>query len=418
MTTPETSLQKGALGGFLLAALLILILRKPEALFAAQLWAEDGPIFLKQEHDFGPAAMFIPYAGYLCMLQRLVAFAAGFAPLLWIPTVYAWASFFIFAGVCAVILFSSRLSISDLSRMAWVATLVLVPHSGEVYLNLTNAPWITITLLIVFLLSRPALTRNQWIADALLLALLGLTGPCLILLFPLLLWKSFHTRQHRSANLWLPLIALGTCLIQAELIAQSGRTALPSVNTDIFEWLKLAIHFSGGLFLGVERPERFGFWVALVLSLVPMALTLWLFFSQKRERSHFHVAAWMLPAAGALVFGGAVMSVRDLPSALRFFNGGRYFYVPYVTLIWCYLLFVFEKESRFSQRAVAAFLLALVAYSTSTHFHAKKQGRFEFARYVESYEQGQAVSFVVPPSAEWKVDLDPHEQWRGRFKWF
>jgi hypothetical protein len=64
------------LWGCVLAAAVLLALRKPWALHTPQFWAEDGSIFMTQDDLLGPRAFLVPYNGYLHLLPRLVAWIA------------------------------------------------------------------------------------------------------------------------------------------------------------------------------------------------------------------------------------------------------------------------------------------------------------------------------------------------------
>ncbi len=47
--------------------------RRPDALFSAQPWAEDGGVFLTQAISNSWGSLLIPYAGYLHTFPRLLA---------------------------------------------------------------------------------------------------------------------------------------------------------------------------------------------------------------------------------------------------------------------------------------------------------------------------------------------------------
>jgi hypothetical protein len=58
---------------FLVSSVLI-IARMPNRVFEGYLWAEDGPIFLKAAFENGASSIFTPYAGYLSLTTRLIAY--------------------------------------------------------------------------------------------------------------------------------------------------------------------------------------------------------------------------------------------------------------------------------------------------------------------------------------------------------
>lgn len=122
-------------------ALLVLGARKPWALLTPQLWAEDGTIHLNDYEQSGARAFFIPYRGYLHLLPRLIAWLAG-----QLTDVVNWPAFYNGGALLTTALLLVRMTSRrlDLPGKPWlVLAFVLVAHSGEVFLNITNLHWLT-----------------------------------------------------------------------------------------------------------------------------------------------------------------------------------------------------------------------------------------------------------------------------------
>ena len=75
---------------------LILFYRKPGTLHNPQFWAEDGTTFFRENIERGAWAIFQPYAGYLLVIPRIVAWLAGLLPSVYAPRIYSLASLAIF----------------------------------------------------------------------------------------------------------------------------------------------------------------------------------------------------------------------------------------------------------------------------------------------------------------------------------
>ena len=75
---------------------LILFYRKPGTLHNPQFWAEDGTTFFRENIQRGAWAVFQPYAGYLLVIPRFVAWLAGLLPSIYAPRIYSLASLAIF----------------------------------------------------------------------------------------------------------------------------------------------------------------------------------------------------------------------------------------------------------------------------------------------------------------------------------
>lgn len=195
------------LNGWVLAALAsLLLLRRPDALLAPQLWAEDGSVFLLGQDAHGFAAVLQPYMGYLHTLPRLTAWAADtLLDVAWWPAFYNAVAFAVWLGLLAR-LFSPRL---NLPQRPWLAAGVLLAvQTPEIFLNLTNAQWAGALLLLQqTLLTRPA-GRGERTADLTLVALFGLTGPFVIPLLPLFAWRWWRDRHRDNVAV---LVVAGLC---------------------------------------------------------------------------------------------------------------------------------------------------------------------------------------------------------------
>src|ERR1700704_3343403 len=65
-----------------LSSVLIVVSRRPDVLFHAQFWAEDGKFWYADAYNLGAVQPFLhPAAGYFQTLPRLAALLAQFVPL-------------------------------------------------------------------------------------------------------------------------------------------------------------------------------------------------------------------------------------------------------------------------------------------------------------------------------------------------
>lgn len=86
-----------------LAPLLIIYTRAPDAFHSPNFWAEDGVIFFRQWQALGLSSLFETYNGYLHLAPRLVAALAGWAPLEQTIAIYVVASLAFAVWVSATI---------------------------------------------------------------------------------------------------------------------------------------------------------------------------------------------------------------------------------------------------------------------------------------------------------------------------
>lgn len=154
--------------GFL--ALIFLIYKTPHSFINPQFWAEDGVIFFQNAH-LGFHAFITPYAGYLHVIPRLCAYLSYKldVDLLYLPTFYA-----VFSLICTLLIFflvlNNRLCLSRPAKLAMALSIILIPHSGEVFLNITNLHWIlAIYIILSFIQPQASTLRNEVIETCILI---------------------------------------------------------------------------------------------------------------------------------------------------------------------------------------------------------------------------------------------------------
>jgi len=196
---------------------LVLFLRKPDSLRNPQFYAEDGTVFFIGARQLGLQAFLTPYGGYLHMLPRTIAYAAGFFDPLWTPAVYNGVALCIDVAVVAM-LFSQRVRLP--AKPVLALALALVPHNGEVFLSLTDLQWLLALALVLLLLTDDAATAAQRWFDRGALALCGLTGPFLCFLSPLFVMRAAVRRTREAAT--LAVLALLAAALQANYLRLSG----------------------------------------------------------------------------------------------------------------------------------------------------------------------------------------------------
>ncbi|WP_088892088.1 hypothetical protein [Leptolyngbya ohadii] len=348
-------------------AAIVLAIRKTGALLNPQFWAEDGPIFFLQQYEEGAIAIFKPYAGYLLLIPRLVAlFADTFFSYAAVPLVYNLASL-ILTLIVAASVFSPRFQVRY--KPLFALAIVLVPlYSNEVFLNITNVQWILALLpLIVLLKEEPDRSYGnvqvQWAIDIAAIVLCGLTGPFIVLMMPLFIWRRFVDRSHYRRIALLAVVSVS--LIQILFIVsdsgggQEGSTLLSLIGNIPRQMNILGYRVFAGLFIGIKAPyslSRYFFVLYLILVFVMLRYAV----PKKNYLIPFCLIfqALILLAAFAK-FGDGVSVLIPVGD-----HGIRYFYIPYVMLTWSLLVLLesHEKPIRF----LTAILLTLVVISSLT----------------------------------------------------
>lgn len=317
------------------AAVGILVLRKPWALLTPQLWAEDGSVHLNDVDAWGARAFLIPYRGYLHLLPRLIAwFAPHVADVAHWPGIYNSAALVVTAYLFARMA-SPRL---NLPGKPWMTlAFVLIPHSGEVFLNITNLHWLAdIFLVQQFLINRPA-TTLQRVGDHLALILAGLSDPCALVFLPLFVWRAWHDRDRDSVGM---LVVVALCAgIQGYFLRSTGLHYDGPMQP--FHLLRLLSVMGSRLvvwpFLGRHATSLLpAFSQALIGTAVVLVIVVWALRRDPRRPVRARIlAAWALLAIGCL------FRIRPDTWTVGLDNlsfAEPYFYATRLLLVWVVIL--------------------------------------------------------------------------------
>lgn len=339
-----------------------------------QLWSEDI-VFFGQNWLLGPAALWDSYAGYLHTLPRLIAlFASLFSPA-FSPLIYLLATL---ASLLAIALCIHSRLIRLPAAWALLVAVTLVPHNGEVFLNITNLQWFCALLLLAAVFidnSEPVDYRALLLY--LLVALAALSSLTVLLALVLCVLRigwalavrrsagfarrlaSIDTPDGRLQQLY---IITGICalaaLLQLYCLSQNtyrAEDSLASLSLAFNDWFP-AYRIMSFRILGPYVNNALGVNACtLIYSLASIAM---LVFALLRKR-HFQQQLCLL----LFVVGLAFLLAMKFKSHLLLFTIGdmadRYFYVPRIILLWQLLLTIDRTVGRILLLGVAMALLLL-----------------------------------------------------------
>lgn len=212
-----------------LAAVLIVISRRPDAVFHPQFWAEDGAVWFAQAHSLGAwRALLQPETGYFCMLPRLAAAMAQLVPLSAAPLLFNLIAIVVQVLPVNFLVSSRFASLASLpSRMLIGLLYLALPNSFEVNANITNAQWHLALVACMIVVAEPARSWAWRCFDLCLTLFSALTGPFSIMLLPVaaIMW-GWRRRSRWSITLLIAL-ACGALLQVATLLRTGGAARVP-----------------------------------------------------------------------------------------------------------------------------------------------------------------------------------------------
>lgn len=289
------------------AVALILVWRCFDALMQPEFWAEDGTVFWKTAYD-GQLAWSEPYAGYLHIIPRTIAWLTQAFPITLHPLVFAWSSIAV-AAWAAYVISMQRL------RYAWLLglTVALLPYI-EVLANITNIQWTTgCALLVIAIAPQISLSRHT----AVFAGLASLTGPFAIFAAPVAAINALRTRT-RASFLMAGIIGLGAMVQLLVLLTTDTPGGSTGETPGIVQNLLI---LSGGTIGRLAEGENMP---RLRMVLVLVASMAFAFYREKDARFDRALAAFMffgIWASVSLKFGSGINQLAST------YSGDRYFHI-------------------------------------------------------------------------------------------
>lgn len=370
---------------------LFLVARKTHAFVDPQLYAEDGLVFLNHHLEYGVHALFVPNTGYYHLIPRLIAYLAGMVPTVFTPAIYNYAAVLFSVAVAAQACFVFlRLGMSRWWSPLMGIALAVVPHTGEVFVSLTNLQWFG-SIALVLLLIEPSQTCG-WgtVARTISAFLLGMTGPFSLFLSPLFIARALVDRT--CARIVVASVVAGCGVIQAsemgwlfQQVDVPGSFSLLATVDGLFE------RTLGNLFVA-SAFAAWAQWMVVVLALVVLVRG----FVRDHRRSDAEALIWLLLACFSLLVPVAY-KFRFHMERLDGMNGDRYFFVAKVLLVWTVILLARGQWTQWQPKVAFVVLVICLTASTATRFKAPKWEHLEWGKYADAIDRQEAVVIPIQP---------------------
>jgi hypothetical protein len=375
---------------YVVVCLGLLFIRMPDRFLNAQFYAEDGYLY-EQAIRFGYHSIFASYAGYLLLIQRLIAYAASYLNPSYVPLFFNCMAMAAVGLVCARIL-SKRV---NLALKPWLAlNFVLWPHTEDIFVCMENMMWVVSILLLILLVTEAPDQKYSILLDSTVVFLAGLTGVFSILFLPLFILRAFLKRS--SYSYIIASLVFFTALVQIYFVIHSYKQDFTLTIPWHDMWYIPAIigyQSLAHLFFG-NAVDLIHYPMLTLLGFITVVLIIYLLMTSVGNKQEFYtkaliLAAMLITAAASLFRLKHSLSVLITEEQL-----GRYFFIAQVCFIW---LLAFEyKKAEFSKHiAIACFSLFIL--TSAAYFKVKPLKDLHWKVYSKHVVKGAYYDIPINP---------------------
>jgi len=397
-------------------ALIILVSRRPDALFQPQFWAEDGTVFYANAYNLGGIrSLFLPLVGYFQTFPRLITAGVQLFPLIWAPLICNLSAM-VLQILPVNLIISSRFSpfIPSFAIRLFIAFLYLAkPSSYEIHANITNSQWHLALLACLVLAAMPSQFLVWKVFDVAVIILSGISGPFSIMLFPLAILCRWLRLGKPKAALILVLgiaslvqgltilLTVGTSRPKASFIGVIPEAIARVIGGQIF--LSPLIGQRGYGKLLIDFP-RYSSWIALLAALIGIYLMLYALLKAPPELRLFIIFSSMISTAAL-----AAPTITNWQDLLQPWVGGRYWLIPRLTFVTT-LLWLVQRQSLLHLRRIAILAFSIMLIGITLDWQYTPFGNFQFEYYVNKFENlssGSKIRIPINPHY-WYMELTKH----------
>ena len=394
----------------------VVVSRRPDVLFNAQFWAEDGKTWYADAYNLGVILPFLhPAAGYFDTFPRLAALAGLLLPLGMVPLMFNCIAI-VFQVLPAQFLLSSRCKEwGSVNARALFAFLYLaLPNSHEMHANITNTQWRLALLVLMILFARPSRSSLWNAIDLLILAISALSGPFIIFIAPIaaiLYWSEPRNRRRMTFFVISGLTALiqGLALLLTggeERVAQAVRGATPALLIQILaKQIFLAALVGRRTLAGLSFESGPGWTIAVFAVCVGIAIECYVLLKAPPVWKALILFSFCMLSA-SLAFP---MTKSPQWPALLASGGIRYWFFPMLAFM-ASVVWMLHQQNPPSVRATSLALLLVMLYGIVQDWGQPRPVDFHFSDYARKFSEMPSGSTLFIPinPAGWTMQLMKH----------
>jgi hypothetical protein len=387
----------GAAVAIWLLAVALLMTRRLDQVLVAQFFADDA-VFFSDAVTEGWHSIFQSYGNYSNIIPRVLAMLTAPLPWEWMPLAYSLAAFAITAWVV------TRIVTARIPRWAAVAggfAVIALPTNGWLAGCICGLHFILGALLAVNLLEPAPERRGETVRRSLEVGLIALSGPEVLLLAPVALWRAWQWRKMPRGLAVLSVFFFGA-LVECGVLLMHPRMMLAAPirqgnNHYIMSTGTITDLIPTGSVLGRYAGYLFGTWAGAPDNLVAgrlvaasVGIALVLLFAGKRQSYRWQAAA-LLAVAVALLSAGRSTSL-GWPSPFGW--DSRLVYCPFVFILWSLGWLAAGTVAWRRWAAVALFVAAVV--SAATHWFGDIPPDYHWKEQVREVRAGRRDVLISP----------------------
>ncbi|GAA4463978.1 hypothetical protein GCM10023093_13450 [Nemorincola caseinilytica] len=389
----------------ILLIFLGLFFRRHDGFLHAQIYAEDGPIFLAQYMEKGWASLITPYAGYLHTIPRLIALLWGTlgVDLEVLPTFYNLSYF----GLCVLIgleLLKSARQLEMKHKILFASIFPFVPVGPEMFMNITNSIWVTSLYLVNFLFvgyKYYEAENRKWL-KLICIMLVSLTGPFSLLLSPVAALIIFLERKTMTMKRLVPMGLIMVCgLVQFMLIRSSPHNRAIPGDPEPHHLVRLIkynmadlIYSRNNLLPSIGEKE---------LSI--LLLSLFAFIVYMLFRHYRRITAdrkYVLVLAPIMFLASFIAVFWPMETKVLAFGCPRYYFVPYTCAAW---IFILGADSIMRIKDIVVYFIYFLFHANSMRFNYEDK---KWKEQMREYKAGKREEIDIHPEG-WKFRLPPYK---------
>ena len=395
----------------------LLVLRRPDAVFHAQFWAEDGVVWFADAYNHGALrALLRARDGYLQTLPRLACAIALWAPLVHAPLVTNLIALLIEA-LPPLFLVSPRMrNLGSLWLRCGLALLLLfVPDSSEVHAAITDAEFQMAVLACLLIVAEAPRSLAGRVFDVVVLALFSLTGPFCVLLFPVALVRTLWprlVRQPTKIDRWrwvqISLLAAGGLVQGLTVLTTAGARLNTTLGASVSKFVQIvAGQIVLPVFLGSNPFDPLTGGPARIMLASMVTIAALFAFAYGLAKGSVELRCFVLFALLVLTAALAYPTIEPIRYQWDPFlvpeQGLRYWYIPRLALM-ATLVWLLGRQRPVAVRLLAGVLACVMGFALVTHWRYPALPDFRFDSYVQVFEQ-------LPPGATGRFRLNPGGPW-------